>query len=677
MILSLSRLTGATSTAFVVFLLGLVTVLAGIVLVAELVIRSSLIYIVVALAPLVFACRLWPATKGAARKLLELLCALILSKLVIAIALAVAAAAAVGSGSGGEVTALPEPEVFAEDPGGTVTQAVGILLAAGAAFGVAAFSPLLIAKLLPLTEAAVVAQGDPRRPGSSRPAEPGDGQHGASLRAAPAHPDRQRPSGPWPSRRRRRGRAAWPVLRAWPPPARPEASRQPDVARQLEPPSSTRPPNPTRRRPIGQPPDAPQTDPAQAVGPRPAQTRRASGLPARRAPVGSDRSERTYRLEPLDTSGVFLGLGIVQCVLLGGGITLAVLAITAGAPLPVAIGAVLAAAGASFARAGGHPLWEWLPLGAGWVWRRLRHGPPGARRSRLIPTTSAAAMPPCLDGLDIVTIGARGGELGAIRDRHRHTLTVVVPVTGPQFVVEPRPEQERLLAGWGDVLGQFAVERGVVTHLAWSDLARPSGMHEHLHWIDTATHGQIHPTAADSYRDLVALGTASAISHEVVVTITVARDRLGRHRSSGGNAEEHLERGLITSIEALLRGLRSAGLTAGDPLDPLGVQRLIRTRIDPVATGRPVRRGGRLRDRLILLQACTAGPLALSTEWRHVRVDAVLHRTWWIGTWPRLAVPPVVARTVPVRRRDHPHHDGRPRARPDPPDADGGSNATS
>ena len=158
-ILSLSRLTGATSTAFVVFLLGLVTVLAGIVLVAELVIRSSLIYIVVALAPLVFACRLWPATKGAARKLLELLCALILSKLVIAVALAVAAAAAVGSGSGGEVTALPEPEVFAEDPGGSVTQAVGILLAAGAAFGVAAFSPLLIAKLLPLTESAVVAQG--------------------------------------------------------------------------------------------------------------------------------------------------------------------------------------------------------------------------------------------------------------------------------------------------------------------------------------------------------------------------------------------------------------------------------------------------------------------------------------------------------------------------------------
>ncbi len=156
---SLSTLQGQHATALVVFILGLVTVLAGLVLVAELVVRSALIYIVVALAPLVFATRLWPATKGASRKLLELLVALIFSKLVIAIALSVAAAAAVGSGSGGEVTALPEPEVFAEDPGGSVTQAVGILLTAAAAFGVSAFSPLLIARLLPMTEAAVVAQG--------------------------------------------------------------------------------------------------------------------------------------------------------------------------------------------------------------------------------------------------------------------------------------------------------------------------------------------------------------------------------------------------------------------------------------------------------------------------------------------------------------------------------------
>lgn len=156
---SLSRLGGSVATAFVVLLLGLVTVLAGVILVAELTVRGALIYIVVALAPLVFAARLWPALQDVTKKLLHLLAALIVSKLAMAVALALAASAAVGSGSGGEVTALPPPEVLAEDPGGSVAQAVGILLAAVAAFGVAAFSPLMVARLLPLTESAAVAQG--------------------------------------------------------------------------------------------------------------------------------------------------------------------------------------------------------------------------------------------------------------------------------------------------------------------------------------------------------------------------------------------------------------------------------------------------------------------------------------------------------------------------------------
>ncbi len=351
--------------------------------------------------------------------------------------------------------------------------------------------------------------------------------------------------------------------------------------------------------------------------------------------------ERTYRLEPLDTSGVFLGLGIVQCVLLGGGITLAVLAITAGVPVLLAAVPIVGAALASFGRVGGHAVWEWLPLLAGWAWTRLGRG---RRWEAVLPLWAGgdakAPMPPCLDGIDIVGIEWRpSSDLGAVRDRQRHTLTAVIPVTGPQFVVEPRAEQERLLAGWGDVLGQFAVERGVVTHLAWSDLARPSGMDQHLAWIDGGPRGRAHQDAVDSYRELVDAGTTTAISHDIVVTITVSRDRLGRHRSGSGNADEHLERALVTSAEALLRGLRTAGLAAEEPLDASGIQRLLRLRIDPVSVRRRASKG-RLIDRLALVRSSTAGPLVLDTSWSHVRIDSAFHRTWWIGTWPRLAVPP-------------------------------------
>lgn len=357
--------------------------------------------------------------------------------------------------------------------------------------------------------------------------------------------------------------------------------------------------------------------------------------------MGAEPTDRTYNLEPLDTSGVFLGLGVVQCALLGGAITLAVLAITSGAPVPVAALPLLASGIATFARAGGHAVWEWIPLGIGWVWTGLRRGRRWVAPLPLWPSQDERApLPPCLEGLDIIDVEWRAGrQLGAVRDGPRHTLTAIVPVTGPQFVVEPRAEQEHLLAGWGDVLGQFAVERGVVTHLTWSDLAQPSGMHQHRAWIDDGPGGDEHPAAADSYRELLEVASASAVSHDVVVSITVARERLNRHRSGGATTDEHLARALTSSVDALLRGLRSAGLEAADPLDARGIQRMLRDRIDPVTPVATARKG-RLVERLALVQATNAGPLSLQTEWRHIRTDSALHRTWWIGTWPRLAQAP-------------------------------------
>jgi hypothetical protein len=354
----------------------------------------------------------------------------------------------------------------------------------------------------------------------------------------------------------------------------------------------------------------------------------------------SERPDRTYRLEPLDSSGVFLGLGVLQCAFLGGGLLVSVGAVTVKAPIPLAVLPVLVGAGVSFARAGGRPVWAWLPLLASWANLRLGRG---RRWAPPLPLWFAAGepsapLPPCLEGLEIVEVPWRSSALlGAVRDRERSTLTAAVEVHGPQFVVEPRAEQDRLLSGWGDVLAQFAVERGAVAHLSWSDLARPSGMHQHREWIGTQPAGAAHPEAVDSYRELLDLASSSAISHQTVVSITVAADRLGRR---GGDAEA-LQRALTTAVDALLRGLRSAGLTAADPYTPSGLQRLLRERIEPARTPvQPPPRSRRLADRLAVVSAATAGPLVLDSSWGHVRIDRAWHRTWWVGTWPRLAQPP-------------------------------------
>lgn len=384
----------------------------------------------------------------------------------------------------------------------------------------------------------------------------------------------------------------------------------------------------------------------------------------------TDREARSYRLEALDASGVFLGLGVLQCALLGIGIVLTVAAISAQLHLLMALSPAVAANVLSFGRAAGVPLSGWLPIGWSWLSVHLGRGRHWAPPLPLITTSSeapAAPLPPCLAGIEILAIPHRGNrQLGAFHDTGRHTLTAAVTVTGPQFIVEPRSEQERLLAGWGDVLAQFAVERGAVTGLSWSDLARPSGMHQHHHWAISNPGGTTNPDAAASYTDLLGQATAMAIAHDVTITITVARDRLGR----GAADPERLTRALLTAVDALLRALRTAGLTASDPFDPSGLQRLLRSRLDP--THRTATQAtGRLADRLGLTSATSCGPLAMEIGWDHLRVDGAFHRTWWIGTWPRMAQPPAwlepflsaggLTRTITVHLQPTPAHQSRRR----------------
>ena len=52
--------------------------------------------------------------------------------------------------------------------------------------------------------------------------------------------------------------------------------------------------------------------------------------------MAAEREDRVYRFDPADTSGVFLGLGLIQCALIGGGLVASVAALTQGLPLPLA-----------------------------------------------------------------------------------------------------------------------------------------------------------------------------------------------------------------------------------------------------------------------------------------------------------------------------------------------------
>ncbi len=78
------------------------------------------------------------------------------------------------------------------------------------------------------------------------------------------------------------------------------------------------------------------------------------------------------------------------------------------------------------------------------------------------------------------------------------------------------------------MLNQYAVERGTVVHISWSDFAQHSALEAHRSWLESVDRGDVPAEAADSCRELLGEAAGTATTHEVVVSLTVARDRLGR-----------------------------------------------------------------------------------------------------------------------------------------------------
>ena len=129
----------------------LVLMLALLFLWFVLMLRDSLIYLVVVLA-IAFGIpgMVWPALRGMARHTIELLAALILAKPVIALALSVGVGALGGVGA----TGTPGDGVIENGLAEFGTLVVGIIT-----FGLAAFMPYLVYRLIPVVAAATVAAG--------------------------------------------------------------------------------------------------------------------------------------------------------------------------------------------------------------------------------------------------------------------------------------------------------------------------------------------------------------------------------------------------------------------------------------------------------------------------------------------------------------------------------------
>ena len=150
--LSRVMMTGLPGTQFLGIAVALGLLFAMLFLWVVLFVRESLIYLVIVFsAAFAWPAIVFPPLRDTAKKSLELLVALIVAKPVIMLALSVGVAALGRLG-----TPVWSPGAGIVD---NAAQELGTLVVGVVTFGIAAFMPMLVWKLMPLVTAAVVAQG--------------------------------------------------------------------------------------------------------------------------------------------------------------------------------------------------------------------------------------------------------------------------------------------------------------------------------------------------------------------------------------------------------------------------------------------------------------------------------------------------------------------------------------
>lgn len=168
---------GVAAGAFGVALLGIFMAVVALVVWLELVVREAAIYLTVIFLPLGFATYIWPPLSPWLRRLVEVIVALVLSKLVIVAALSLAGGA-----------------LATQDGFGTLVAGAGMLL-------LAAFAPFALFKLVPIASMASISslEGLGRR--APRTVTPrlstvAQARHLAAVNALPARVATARPGTP-------------------------------------------------------------------------------------------------------------------------------------------------------------------------------------------------------------------------------------------------------------------------------------------------------------------------------------------------------------------------------------------------------------------------------------------------------------------------------------------------
>ncbi|MFF2267423.1 SCO6880 family protein [Cellulosimicrobium cellulans] len=344
-----------------------------------------------------------------------------------------------------------------------------------------------------------------------------------------------------------------------------------------------------------------------------------------------------YPLAPVQFSrlakrGIMLGLSLPQLIVLG----IAVLTLVAS--LYTAGGAGLAWTAPVWATcallavvpAGGRKVIEWVPILARWA-ARTYLGQLIYRR-RVIRPRPAGTL--ALPGDAAPLREWEDPETGAamIHDPHAQTLTAILSVSHPAFVLLDPGEQQRRVTGWGRVLAA-ACRSGRIARIQVSERTLPDSGTGLAEWW--ATHGTDDDSwAATTYAELIDRAGPAGERHATTISVALDMRATTRQIRTSGGGMRGAAAVLRQEMTTLTTALRAAELTGTGWLTPGEVAVILRSAYDPAAAPALERHGDLGRD------LATAGPVAVTETWDRLRSDSAHHAVLWITEWPRSHVYP-------------------------------------
>jgi len=346
---------------------------------------------------------------------------------------------------------------------------------------------------------------------------------------------------------------------------------------------------------------------------------------------------RDYELAPVKFSrltrrGVLLGLSGAQLVVVGAGAVTLVFAlyVGGGASLIYALPILTICAALAWAGVGGRKLVEWLPVVSRWVRRSL--GGQLLFQRRIVKPRPAGTL--SLPGDAARLRQWLDPETGAVmvHDTHLATLTAIIGVTHPAFILLDPVEQQRRVASWGRVLATTC-RSGRIASLQVMERILPDSGKGLAEWW--SQHGSQNGSwTSTTYAELIDRAGPAGERHASTVSVSLDMKAAGRAIRAAGGGNRGAAAVLRQEMSTMTAALRSADLAPSGWLEPGDLALILRSAYDPVVAGALERHGDLGRD------LATAGPVAVTESWSNVRSDSAHHCVLWISEWPRSLVYP-------------------------------------